>query len=617
MFKSFIMIYLERKPIFIFLLSAQMTGCSVFAQVNMFRGTADHINSFTTKTNIVFGEESWKFNADAPIRSTVVCNKSTVYFGSSKNLLYALDKKSGAIKWQFNSGYAIESSPALCNNAVYFSNNRQTLYSLNAQTGKQNWKLDFGKSLEYDWGFDYYYSSPTIIDNKILIGIKDGFVYNINANEGKIIWKFKTEGIVRSTPAISGKVVFFGDTNGILYAVDLADGKEIWRFKTIGNGLKNEDFGFDRRAIISSPVVASGKIIFGCRDGLFYAVSKDTGKELWHVDHHVSWVISSIAVKDSIAVTGTSAGRFVQAVDINTGKEIWKYKTVSFVWSSPVIYNNKVYIGSQEGVLYCLDLLSGKKINSFQASGKIFSSPVISDSLLYFGTDQGNLYALKPGKSASPAAGNIKRYVFWEKGADKWFEYGNDLKIKIYLNVNNYTTIDSKKLEDVLRNTDSAAGSVIVFASNYFPKEIYAGYDKSLLRQYLNKGGRVLVLGNNPLLYQVDSAGNVEGFNFLMADSVLNIKTGPNDLRSMGGLQPAFPTDEGLKWGLKKPWTSLLPLQESQVDIVLGKDENGMVSSWVKKFSNIKGSGFIQLWMDEDFIEDMSPIVKVAEYEMD
>jgi eukaryotic-like serine/threonine-protein kinase len=611
------MIYSRRKRLSIFLFLLCVNICAVLAQPQMFRGTPDHKSSFTTNANIVFGEPSWEFNTGAPIRSTVVCDKHNLYVGSSENVLYALDKRSGAIKWKFNSGYAIESSPALYNNAVFFSNNKQTLYSLNAETGKVNWELDFGKTLAYDWGFDYYYSSPTIVGNKILIGIKDGFVYDINANDGKIVWKFKTEGIVRSTPAVSGGTVFFGDTNGILYATTLADGKEIWRFKTIGNNLKNEDFGFDRRAIISSPVAASGKIIFGCRDGFFYAVNEESGKELWHVDHHVSWVISSLSVQDSIAVTGTSDGKFVQAVNINTGKEIWKFKTVSIVWSSPVIHNNKVYIGSQEGVLYTLNLADGSKVTSFQASGKIFSSLVISDSLLYFGTDKGYLYALKPVRFTYREPAGIKRYVYWEKDADVWFHYGNDTKIKTYLNVNNYTTIDSKKLADVLANTDSAARSVVVFASNYFPPEIYACYNKSLLRQYLDNGGRMVVLGNNPVIYKFDREGNVTGFNFSMADSVLNIKYGPGDLRSMGGVQPAFPTEDGKRRGLTEAYTSFLPLDEKQVDIVLGKDENGMASAWIKKFSSIHSSGFIQIWMDPDFVDDMSSIVKVAEYGME
>ena len=163
-------------------------------------------------------------------------------------------------------------------------------------------------------------------------------------------------------------------------------------------------------------------MIVGCRDGLFYAVDKNTGKEIWRVDHHVSWVISSIAVKDSIAVTGTSDGAFVQAVNVNTGKEIWKFKTISIVWSSPVIYNNQVYIGSQEGVMYCLNLLTGKRITAFQGDGKIFTSPVISDSLLFFGTDKGNFYALRSSNyTLSPPARYKTRYVFWQQDADKYF----------------------------------------------------------------------------------------------------------------------------------------------------------------------------------------------------
>lgn len=140
----------------------------------MFRNTPEHASSITSKNDFLFGDEAWKFNADAPVRSTAVCNGYTVFFGCSKGIFYALDKNTGNIKWQYNTGYAIASSPALLNENIFFSDNKQTLYALNALTGKLKWKLDFGKSLTYDWGFDYYYSSPTIVDNNILIGAKMG-----------------------------------------------------------------------------------------------------------------------------------------------------------------------------------------------------------------------------------------------------------------------------------------------------------------------------------------------------------------------------------------------------------------------------------------------------------
>ena len=585
------------------------------AQTNMFRGEPTHQNAFTAKSNWVFGETAWKFEAGAPIRASVVYSNDAIFFGSANGLFYALNKHTGAIKWTYNAGNAIHSSAAYDNGKVYFSDNKQTLYCLNATTGKLVWKHDFDKNLPYVWAFDYYYSSPTILGNDLLIGAKDGFLYNINKLTGTTKWKFKTRGIIRSTPAIKHSIVYAGDTDGILYAVDLLSGKEKWQFHTMGYGLKNEDFGYDRRAIISSPVVAGNKVLAGCRDGVLYAVYINGGKEAWRMDHQVSWVISSVAVKDSIVVTGTSDGHFVQAINLETGKEIWKYKTVSLVWSSPVILNNTVYIGSDEGALYAFDLHSGKKINYYQASGNIFSSPVISDSLLYFGSDNGLLYALKPSKHLFGTAAGIQKFVYYEKDVNFSFRYGTDLKIKAYLNEHGYKTLDNQKLVNWLSNKDSAINSVIVFASNYFPKTITDGNQNSLLRTYLNNGGKVVVVNNNPLIYQLDSVNNMPvGFNFKKADSVLNIDYGFNDVRAFGGRQPGHATSDGETWGLHGWWTSFLPLDPSKVDIVLGVDENGRASAWVKKYHSSKGSGFVQIWANVNGIEDPSYIMKVAEY---
>ena len=597
----------------LFIICAFATGLN--AQTNMFRGDANHQNAFTSKNNIVFGETAWQFDAGAPIRSSVVYSNNAIFFGSANGIFYALDKLSGKIKWTFNSDNAIHSSAAIDNGMVYFSDNKQTLYCLNSNNGKLVWKHDFGPNITYLWAFDYYYSSPTISGINLLIGAKDGFLYNFNKSTGNIIWKFRTTGIVRSSPAIKDGVVYSGDTDGILYAVDLQKGTEKWQFHTMGYGLKNEDFGYDRRAIISSPVVAANKVIAGCRDGILYAVSIDNGKEVWRMDHEISWVISSVAVKDSIVVTGTSDGHFVQAVTLETGKEIWKYRTVSIIWSSPVILNRTVYIGSDEGALYAIDLYSGKKINSYQTNGNIFSSPVISDSLLFFGSDNGLLYALKPAKYLFGIAANNQKMVYYEKDVNFNFKYGTDIKIKQFLNEHGYKTVDNTKLLQWLLNKDSALNSVIVFASNYFPKTITDGNENSALRTYLNNGGKIVIIGNNPLIYQLDSTTKMPvAFNFKKADSVLNIDYGANDVSAFGGIQPGHATAIGETWGLKGWWTSFLPLDPAKVDIVLGIDENGMASAWIKKFHPSKGGGFVQIWANTIGIDDPSYIMKVAEY---
>ena len=85
----------------------------------------------------------------------------------------------------------------------------------------------------------------------------------------QVRWKFKTGGIVRSSPAVAGGVLYAGDTDGKLIAIDTHNGKQLWRFFNGGYGLKSENYGYDRRAIIASAVVTGDKVIV-MRKGRFF-----------------------------------------------------------------------------------------------------------------------------------------------------------------------------------------------------------------------------------------------------------------------------------------------------------------------------------------------------------
>lgn len=596
-----------------FLLSVTNAQIAKESTTNMFRATASHNITLTGPADLYFEKAAWKFAAKAPIRSTPVCDATTIYFGASNGIVYALNKKTGAVKWASDAGAAVNSSPAIHGNKLFFTDNRQRLYCLNASSGKPVWTYSFDKSLDYPWAFDYFYSSPTLFNNNIFVGGKDGYLHCVS-EEGKPIWKTKTKGIVRSTPAVKGNKVYVGDTEGFLYAFDNRNGELLWTFSTTGAGLKNEDFGFDRKAIIASPVVAGNKVIVGGRDGFLYAVDGENGKEIWRMNHEVSWVISTVAVNDSIVVTGTSDGRFVQGIQLDSGKERWRFKTASIVWSSPVIYNETVYIGSNEGTVYGIGLREGRKQCSFHVGGAIFSSPVISDTLLYIGGDNSFLQAVGSSHLSSPASLIKNRFVFYEAGVNLYFKYGTDRKIRDYLTENGYKTLDSTRLIDFFQHPDSAVGSVVVFATNYFPAAIKSSAQSSLLRNYLANGGRVVVLGHNPLVYETDSLTRLIGFDFSLPEKILGISYGPNDLRSMSGVQPAFPTEAGKAAGLPPFWTGFLPLSETQAGIVLGKDENGKASAWVKKFNAAGTSGFVQVWLSADGLFDLDMLTRIAEH---
>ncbi|MBS1933057.1 MAG: PQQ-binding-like beta-propeller repeat protein [Bacteroidetes bacterium] len=567
-----------------------------------------------TNYDLVYDNKAWAFNAGAPVRSTPLIKNGIIYFGTAGGDFFAVNKRNAAIKWKFHSEFAIHSSASEANGKIFFSDNKQTVYALDEQSGKLAWKFDMEKKIEYPWRFDYYYSSPTLYGNDLFIGGDDGYLYRLSQATGKIIWKFRAKGLIRSTPCIYKNSVLFGDTEATFYSLDAKTGAKTWDFKIIGDSIDDYKYGYDKRAITSSAVTSGNKVFFGARDACLYALNADDGKFIWKISHEPSWIISTVAIKDSLVITGTSDGRFVQALNMETGKEIWKHHTSLAVWASPLVNNDKVYAGGFDGQLLCLDLKTGNRISEFSTNGIIFSSPVLSDSMLYFGSDDGNLYALRGRKNVfvNPA---LKRFVYYENKMPVYFHGGSEARIRNYLTANEFTVIAVDTLAALFSQYNDAKNMVIVSDGFYFPKKLWEGNENSVLRKYLDAGGRLIFIGNNPLFYEVDETTKEINLNIPRTDSVLGIHVGGNDTRAFGGLFPSLATEKGKEFGLPDFWVSNFGIDEKQADIILGRNENGQASAYVKKYNN--GGRFIQVYINENLPMNLDTIIKLSEGEFE
>ena len=63
-------------------------------------------------------------------------------------------------------------------------------------------------------------------------------------------------------------------------------------------------------------------------------------------------------------------------------------------FNPPVIYNEKVYFGSEDGNFYSLDLKTGYMSWIFKSRASVNSVPFVDEKHIYFGSNDGNLYAL-------------------------------------------------------------------------------------------------------------------------------------------------------------------------------------------------------------------------------
>lgn len=583
-----------------------------------FQTNPQHTGVYKTTPAYRFSGVKFVFKTGGPIRSSAALAQGALFFGSGDGYLYAVDAATGKERWRFKTGGAVHSSPAVAQGVVFFTSRDGSLYAVDAAKGKQIWKHQMGPELAYANGFDYYLSSPTIAGATLFVGGGDGNLYAIDIRTRNVVWKYSAGSRIRSTPAVDGNAVFVGTMDGYLLAIDRQKGSLLWKFATLGSTLKIEDFGYDRSALVSSPSVANGVVTVGCRDGFLYAVDAATGKQKWSNNHEISWVLSTPAVDEGKVFVGSSDAQFFQAVDQTSGQEIWRYRGGGPIWSSAAVAGPLLYFGVNDGHIVAVEKKTGVERWRFKTGDRIFSSPLVDNGMVFCGSDDGIFYAIEGTREPDPPTPSVRLAVFWEARpgfAGRWFSGGADEWIRDYFKREGYEVVDAKGLESLMEEgVSTRSGSVVVFADNRVPQSVVKEEsEKSLIRRYLDAGGKIVWLGPDPIAWKRDSLGTFEEINYDRSAKILGIRYPGKRLEGIGWYNSTV-TEEGKKWGLHGWGVGIGCVDPSEVTTVLAKDEHGMAGAWVKNFGGKAGTGLVQLCVPRDKQIDLYHVKRVAEY---
>jgi outer membrane protein assembly factor BamB len=189
-------------------------------------------------------------------------------------------------------------------------------------------------------------------------------------------WKFKTGQPVISSPVVAHGRVYVGSTDGQIYALALSNGNKVWSFKTSD-------------AIEAPPSVVGDRVVVGSSDGSLYALDAATGKLRWKYQTEdkilgaANWTTSPDG-KATWIVVGSYDNR-VHCVNADTGKAVWTYETGNYVNGTPAISDGKVIFGGCDGVLYVLNLADGKQIRSVEVKDFIAASAAVDGKFAYLG----------------------------------------------------------------------------------------------------------------------------------------------------------------------------------------------------------------------------------------
>lgn len=330
-----------------------------------------------------------------------------------------------AAKWTYQSAANIISTPAATENLVVYGNQQGSLEAIDLNTGKKKWTLPLGAPI---------FSSPAAAAGKIVVGSTDGHVWCVS-NTGKIIWKAKNEKAVLGSPLINENVVYVGTSANKFNAYDFSSGRLLWSYDSL------------KGPVVSTPVIADGKIIFGAWDTFLYCLDQQTGRLNWKWTNGSPVInyspASCIPVISDSTVYVVAPDRYLTAIDLRSGATLWRTKeatvresigisadgqliygktmqdtivafannrTVADVrWKTHVGFgyehvpsmllerDGKIYFGTRNGVIYCMDKKTQTVLWRYKADNSMVNTVrlVGSDKVLA-ATMDGKVVLLQP-----------------------------------------------------------------------------------------------------------------------------------------------------------------------------------------------------------------------------
>ncbi|MGZ6356508.1 MAG: outer membrane protein assembly factor BamB family protein [Ktedonobacteraceae bacterium] len=258
--------------------------------------------------------------------------------------------------------------------------------------------------------------SPIIVNGVAYVGTVQGFLVAFDITNGNTLWTFAARGPIYGSPTVQNGIAYFGSVNypagGLIgnyfYAVNASDGSLIW-----------ENY-LDKGADWVDPIVSNGVVFVPsalkeATSGGFSAFDAYTGATLWSFS--TGYGIWSTPTMDPTGTNlyvdtgnpcldsgGTNCSGYILDINPATGAIKWQYLVADISGDDDIpttaTYGNggKLYVGSKNGIFYCLDATTGSVLQQYN-TGKsgdsgIYSSAALYNGMVYFGGGDDIIHAL-------------------------------------------------------------------------------------------------------------------------------------------------------------------------------------------------------------------------------
>lgn len=303
--------------------------------------------------------------------------------------------------------------------------NAPSFICMNKNTGEVYWtdKSPGENIIHGQW------SSPTVAElggvPQVIFGGGDAWIYSFRADKGDngkptLLWKFDanpkiskfvlggrgTRNDIIATPVVYKGLVYVpvgqdpehGEGTGHLWCIDPTkklDGSDV----SAELAMKVEG---DKRSPIphrrlQAVIEEEGEVAVPNPDSAVvwhYSEYDQNGDGKIEFEETMHRSISTVTIKNDLLFAVDFSG-LIHCLDAQTGKVYWTHDMLAAAWGSPLIVDNHVYIGNEDGniVIFNLDKQKHEPIAKIEMANAIYSSPIVANNTLYI-ANKTHLFAI-------------------------------------------------------------------------------------------------------------------------------------------------------------------------------------------------------------------------------
>lgn len=298
--------------------------------------------------------------------------------GTGASGVMAVDPSTGATLWNHATRGEVMPTPAWWRGDLYVATGAGELLALAARSGRLDWRLKLPGWVSM--------SSPAIAGHVLYVGALNAVVA-VDLETHCKLWEHDEHGTFTDvSPAVSpgGVVVItakkardqltaeeaqqYQSVRGnlqFIYGFDARSGKLLWK-TLMGGGLDQSD------NTAGTPTIANGRVYVGSPyTDTFYCFDVQTGKLIWELNVRAGIKGAPVVFAGHVFFGDTSG--YLHVLDANTGARVRRAsgevvpklklggsinaaRAVALAPGGPVIINQNLFIGSQDGFVYSVSI---------------------------------------------------------------------------------------------------------------------------------------------------------------------------------------------------------------------------------------------------------------------